>query len=97
ERHRNAHQLLAAGDEERDLVAGPVLLETVFQSIGAHAEVVDGENLVVDVEAGDVRRRIALHLRDDEAAVVVAGRDAGPRPATAVGRRGAGRLEPQAV
>src|ERR1044072_5747019 len=80
ERHGNAQELLPARDQERHLVAGLVLLEAVLETIRAHAELVDGENLVVNVEAAGVGWRVALHRRDEEAAVVVSGADAEPWP-----------------
>src|SRR5213593_317540 len=42
-RHGDAHELFTPRDEERDRIAGLVLLEPVLQPIGAHAEVVDRE------------------------------------------------------
>src|SRR4051812_32497008 len=50
ERQRNVHELFAPRDQERDRVARPVLLEAVLESIGAHAEIVNRQDLIVDVE-----------------------------------------------
>src|SRR5438132_7437850 len=78
ERHGDAHELLAACHQERDLVAGLVLLESILETIDTDAEIVDRQNLVVHVEAGDVGRCIPLHRGDHEAPVVVACRQAEP-------------------
>jgi hypothetical protein len=62
--------------------------------IGADAEVANREDLVVDVEARVDRRRVAPHLRHDQAAGIVARRGAEPGPR----RRGAGpEAQPQGV
>src|SRR5437773_12260461 len=55
ERRRNALKLFAPRDEHRDVLARLVLLEPVVESIRAHAEVVDRQDLVVHIEARDVR------------------------------------------
>ena len=52
ERDVEPRQAIAAANEKRDLVAGPVLLEPRRQPVRAHAHVVDRKNLVVDVQAG---------------------------------------------
>src|SRR6185503_11638075 len=45
ERQLEPAQLLAAGHQQHHLVAGAVLLEAVVETIGAHAVVVDREDL----------------------------------------------------
>src|ERR1041384_2570772 len=44
ERDGNVFELLPARDQKRHLVARFVLLESILETIGADAEVVDGEN-----------------------------------------------------
>src|SRR5690349_20702624 len=60
ERHGNTFELFTPRDENGHLVTLPVLLEPVLETVRAHAEVVDREDLVVYVEAGDICRRVAL-------------------------------------
>src|SRR5882672_10502940 len=94
EGHGDTLELLAARNQECHFVAGPVLLEPVLEPIGAYAEVINRQDLVVDVEAGDVGWRIALHLRDEETSVVNPRRDSEPRFRGTV-RTLCDRLEPQ--
>ena len=89
-------ELVASRDQQRHRAARGVLLEPSIQRVGADAEVVDGQDLVVDVDAGLVRRRAALHLRHDQAAAVVLRRRAEPRLARTRAGRLIDRLEAQA-
>ena len=76
-----AREPLAARDQQRDLLARPVLFEPAGELFGANAELVDRDDLVVDVDAGVVGRRAAPHLRDEQAPAVDARRHAEPGPA----------------
>src|SRR5215471_8243544 len=64
ERDVDALELFSTGDQHGHLVAGAVLVEPILETVGAHAEIVDRNDLIVHVEPGDVGGRIALHLGD---------------------------------
>ena len=79
-------QTVAACHEQRDAIAGRVLFEPLIETIGAHAHLIDRDDLIVHVEAGSERRRLAPHLRDEQAAGVDLRRGADPGLGLAVRR-----------
>jgi hypothetical protein len=59
--HVDLHQSIATRDQHRNLVARLVLIESRGKAISPHSHVINGENLVVHVEAGIDGRRAAPH------------------------------------
>jgi hypothetical protein len=64
------HESIAARYEDRYSIAGHILLHPRVELIGSHPEIVDGNDLVVDVETGLVCRRPSPQLRHDKPAIV---------------------------
>ena len=80
-------------DQQRRLRRRRVLVEAPIPLVRADTVVADREDLIVHVDAGERARCVAPHLRDDQPAAIVAGRDAEPAPR----RETLGRRELQAV
>src|SRR5262249_16490935 len=74
EGHRDLDQELAAGDGDLEDLAGAAIVRARDQGSGVALDAVDGDDLVVGVEAGGLGRR-AL---EDAGDAVAAGDDAGP-------------------
>ena len=87
-------ETVTACHKQRDAIAWGVLLEALIETVGTHAYLINRDNLIIHVEAGTERRRVALHLRDDQAARVDLRRRADPCLRFAV-RRSVGRPELQ--
>src|SRR5688572_15118137 len=83
DRHRHAQKLVAAGNEYGDAIAGLVVVETARELVGAHAPLIDGENLVVRREVVGVGGTLSPGPGDNEPAAVVASRDAERRTSAA--------------
>ena len=52
-------QLFAAGEEQRHFIADAVLLQTIIEPVRAHAEIVDRQDLIVDVDTRFLRGAVA--------------------------------------
>src|SRR6185503_11175006 len=87
-------ETVAACHQQRDAIARRVLLEPLIETVGTYAHLIDRDNLIIHVESGTERRRVALHLRDDQPACVDLRGGADPCLRCAV-RRSVGRPELQ--
>src|SRR5215217_5776121 len=76
ERHGEPFQLVASSHEHGDAIARLVLLEARGKLIRPYTEIVNRDDFIIDVDPRLDRRRAAAYLRDNEAALVDARRDA---------------------